>query len=255
MTDADDEGASRPRRAIEEIYVSCLDARNLWIREASSGFPNYRRDQLHGLLHAEVMNWYEALAAFLEDREQVERFWTETPLWPVDYVYVDVLWCPACTNVWDDATLAAGDGCPNCGRRDLKPKPTNELNDDIVETRIKLDEETREPEFVWVRGLESLREYRTRTTTETKTVGTFRKRTITTQQPERLQPDILLRVGRLLDQAADRLNLIANVEVSVPTTTVDEDTLDEAREQIQQLVDEHSDADPYEGEAAAGGDD
>lgn len=254
MTD-DDEGASRPRRAVEEVYVSCLDARNLWVREASAGFPSHSQEELHALLHAEVMNWYETLAPFLEDRDQVDHYWERVRLWPVDYQYAEVLYCPACTNIWDDSTLEPGDGCPECGLDELEAVPTSEFDDEIVPTRVVVDQETGEPKMVWKRGLESLQDYRTRSTTVTETVGTFRKRTVTRTQPDRLDPDVLLRVARMLDQAADKLGLVADVEVDVPTTEVDKETLDEARDQIEQLVEQYGDADPYEGEAAAGGDD
>lgn len=249
MTDEDaDLSVPRPRRALERAYLESLEARFLWLEEASKGFPTATREELHGILHAKTMSWFEALYPFLSDREQVEKYWEDVELWPLGYKteVVDGVECPDCDHQEPATeTVQPGDVCLNCGDTYL----------DGIALEVVVQDDDGEPVIEYERGLQTLEEWQDRTTTETYTVGTFQTKTRTVERPVRLTPDILLRANRLLDQAAEKLGLLADVEISVPTTEVDEETLADARDHIEQIVEEFGDDGGYEGASVAGGDD
>lgn len=237
---------SRPRQTIEQAYQEALDARNLWIEEASSGFPNYSRGQLHAILHAKTMAWWEALHPYLSERDKLEYLWTEVPLWETGYNYVEVLHCAECDEVAQLSDgLDAGSHCPSCEQGVLSKRSTADLDNDIIKTRVHLADDG-SYERTYARGLQTLEDYQEQTERTVEVRGTFRKRRRVVERPKRLSPAVLKRVGRLLDQAADKCNLIADVEVEAPQTEVDKDTLAEAKETIEEIVDEYGDEPGYQ---------
>jgi hypothetical protein len=218
----------QPEAALQTAYLNSLDARKRWIEAAAAGVQTSQREQLHAELHAKTLAWWDALRPFLEDRDDMERFWDRVELWPVGVKSRRILYCDACDTGFDpdESLLEVEDGCPKCGQTKVE------------ETAIPQRDENGQVIYEHQRGLKSLEEWIDKTVVVEREVGTFRKKTVTEEQPQRLKPELLLRVGWLLDQAAEKLDLIADVKKEVPVTEVDQDTIDEFRDRIKEVMGE-----------------
>ncbi len=235
---SDDDAPGRGTNTLLQLYVQSLDARIQFVESAAAGMTAAEREAHHANLHSSILAWWEALWPYLEERDDMERWREEVRLWPKGPVIIRVLHCQQCEQFYEwrsDGNLFPGADCPICGPGFVRP---TEVYDRTEEGKIN---------YEWARGLDTLDGWQNRTTTVTKEKGTFRKKTVVEEKPVRLPPEVLFRVGRHLDKAAERLDLLADVETEVPKTELDMETIENFQATVQEIVQEAAD----EGEVSA----
>lgn len=194
-----------PATAVEKAYIRSLQARQNYIEVGSVVADDGTLDDLHAELHASTMGWYEALYPHMHERPgEVGDYWHEAPLWPTERATESAPYCPSCELVFQTEAVSVDDICVECGDTYLVERPVPATDDDGRDL------------YEWTVGLKSLESWYRETETTTERSGTFRPKTKTVEIPHRLRPEVLFRIARYLDKAAEEMDLLANTSEALP---------------------------------------
>jgi len=222
-----EDNRSPPKRALQQAYLECFQARLDWVELNANGANEDILERAHAQLHAKTFSWYEALQPYLEEFDALDYFWNE----------VDLLQRPKTFYAWrcdtcgDGALLESnkygenGDICLDCGKGQVTLHEFYEKDDDgeqVYETILK--------------GLQSVDGWQQEYDVVEERQGKANPKTVRHRVPRRLKPELLQRIARELDKAADRIDLIADVKKDVPKTEITKDTIEGFRERVQEVV-------------------
>lgn len=183
-----------------------MRARSMW-----SGLQNrtqHEREEAHERLHAAAMQYFEALQPYLATApsgSKARDLWLNAPLVPLAR---KTQTGAACENghLFNEPN-AAGQPCARCGAP-------------LQRTEVPQVDDDGRPLAEWETGLRLLAEH----ADEVKTVETessdWSTGTETVRVPVLLDPDVLMRACRYLDEAASSLGLLAEIEDSRPLAEV-----------------------------------
>jgi len=200
-------GSTSVRRSVVDAYRQSLQSRSIWAGFASSlrnSGTSHERDDAHAILHAATMYYFEATQPYLGSApsgSQARDFWERAPLWPVEQVTQPGVECPS-GHQYTEAE-AAGQACPECG-----------------ETLQAASVPVEGSPHRWMCGLRNLQSFVDETVEVEVESGKWRTGTETKQVSQRLDPDVLLRCSRYIDEAASDLGLLADVDEERPRAEV-----------------------------------
>lgn len=221
-----------PSRTIEEAYYEAVEARRQYIDYADDGDERLEH-ALHHQLHKAVIKYFEVLHHQLETKQKVREYWETKPLYQTGWQTNTALFCSqkeACGfTIWADHEQAdrlhPGATCPRCGE--------GFLDDD----EAYVTDEAGEPEPEYARGLLHLEDWYYRPTTDQSTRhGYLGVRTVTERSQQLLPVSVLFRAARYLDEAADELELLVEVNDDVPEAELTIDTMERFQERLGELV-------------------
>lgn len=227
---AGSEGIQAPVRHIHEAQRECLEARELYEQAKQEGADV--REAAHRELHRALKAYYEAMFPLL-DKRSVEEFWEGSEdhhLWSERH---QVLRFREYLEAFDEETLdtygVSIAECPEYAYPDQLPEWI--LAEDIASNYIEYD-----IEYIGLRGLEfDYEDLTVRTERYTDATGTH-ERTVEEFHP--MDAEILQEAARLLDMAAQRLGILADVEDDAPRTEVTMETVEEFRENMKEVLGE-----------------
>lgn len=201
---------SLPLATFHDAYSECLQARRRWHEMNARFVDDAAREAAHADLQSAVMYYFEALEPYMSQQKgKVQNYWQRAPLWKVGPVTVPAPTCKACGVGFDaDGELAPGDVCPAC--QDAR----------LAEGEVYVEDKHGRIQYHWQQGLRTLLEWSGDTKKSREVVGKFKRREATQERPQRLKPEVLIRISRLLDEVASELNLLAEVKKYTPRTKV-----------------------------------
>lgn len=200
-------GGSSVPVEIREAYHRCLEARREYRRAIGSEWEAVA----HERLHEAVFDLYEVLRPLISSKNATKEFWEEIELWPRSRQYVEASVCPECNAVADLEFAENGALCPECETA-------------VMETADvpAVDEESGEPLYVWECGLSTLDNLRTRTREVpieyNDALGAYESVRL---EKVLLDPQKLVVVADVLDEALAELDMLADVEDVLPEDTLE----------------------------------
>lgn len=225
-------GPNTPTRTIEQGYRQCVEARVAFIESAPQA-DEKTRNALWGRLQRAVLTYFEVMHYQLEEKDAVEKWWAEKPMWKTGVQTALALFCidEECDyRVWSQEVkgrdgLHHGAFCPTEGCENY-----------LVEKEAQVLNEDGEPTYEWARGLQQLEGWYYRPTSSAQTkAGYLGTRTVEKRSHDRLPVEVLFRAARYLDEAADELELLADVDDAVPETELTKDTIESFAERVNAL--------------------
>jgi hypothetical protein len=209
---ADDEGRAGtiPTRTVHDAYRQCLQARQAYNDQRGRGA---RQEALHRRLHNAVYVYFEALRPVLVGGDAVDDYWEGSEdhhLWAKPALRVDT-----------------GDGEELVTEEQLA-----RLDGELTAQVKQRGEQTTVYEGLAAIDGEFNRVQRAR---EEYADATGRHAT-TTQRAEPLPVEVLLAAARLLDGAAQELDLLYSVSESTPRTEITDEMIEEVEEWRKQNV-------------------
>jgi len=224
------DGRSLPGRTIHGAYQDCLQARSDYQRAIGGPMEGAAHERLHDATAA----YYEALRPLVSSANVTEKLWEDVELWPLEPIYHTIGYCPACgaqapmDELEKDGIEAGADMCPNCRNAVVE-----------AEEMPKVDPETGQMEYRWLRGLESLNGIWDRVqevpTEYESGLGPYES---TRREAVLLEPGRLMTVARKLDEALERLDLHAEVDDDVRITEFDNEDLEDYTDRLEEIVEE-----------------
>jgi len=193
QSEQDDDGG-RAARLILEQHEECLQARKEFLSAVGSDIGDDVQQILQIKLEGAVKSYYEALYYNLANNDAVEEYWEETTLWT-----------------------------------DQQPKTTED-------GEFILDSETNQVvyEQVEVQGLKQLQNMFGRTEMVQREISdNFGTRTVSEEQHKPLPVEVLFRVARTLDEAADELGLLTTTDEKTHRSEITDDMIEEVQEWAQ----------------------
>jgi len=174
------------------------------------------------------MDTFTALRPLFANSNATEHLWTDEELWIVGRQMIPVAACPACGSRFNIDKVEIGDYCPDCGDEQLQ------------ETQMPaVDEETGEPIWQFVEGLQSLEQFRgqreVRTVQYSDALGRHTKRVV---EKQLLDPHHLEAAADAIDEGLERLGLHADVDDTQHETELDQETIEAFQERVQEVLDD-----------------
>lgn len=200
----------QPRTSIREAYEISLHARRQWMSVRGRTAEDSVREQAHADLHESVMAWFEALVPYIATRPgEVKDLWEDAPLWPERPATREGYQCPDCETVYDPSVETCvvdepGDICPNCGGA-VGPRSIKKTDD---EGRVL---------YEWACGIKRLSAWTNRTVSVEVEEDDWSTDSKTVEQPQRLNPTVLMRAARYLDLAAEDCGLLEDTDDALET--------------------------------------
>lgn len=197
-----------PVQTIHQAYYQSVEARRDFITVSLSPNGNQLLDRVHGHLNRSILQYLEIMKYELKTKDSVQEFWEGRP--------------------------------PNSRKQDLdegiaylwtntnyKPVANGERLEELMDEappHHRFHKVGVENSMVIIRitqGVYGLRhldaQWNNRKVVNQKKVGLLGIRQETSEEPQRITPDVLMRAALALDQAADKLGLLADVKRDRPT--------------------------------------
>jgi len=212
MSQSTQQSDRQPRTSLRNAYENCVHARRQWMSVRGRTTDDGVREEAHGDLHEAVMSWFEILQPYIANRSgEVKQLWENAPLWPARPATKSVLACEndhAFDPSADDAIVVEpGDACTACG---------NPVEHVTVHRR---DSDGREL-YEWACGLKRLADWTGRTVEIEIEGNEWEVGSETVERIQRLNPEVLLRAARHLDDAAEKCGLLEETEKELPVGEV-----------------------------------
>jgi len=199
MTEA--ENIAGPAQEIRNQYEATLVARQEYRRYVGSRFERTAHEQLHEA----VFNLYEVLRPLIKDANATEAIWEEKELWPVGREVVEASVCPACEYIGERRSAENGKTCPRCGQSKMALDEVPAVDDHG------------QPVYKWKCGLSTLDGLRNQThvveESYNNSLGSYEGERV---ERDLLEPDHLIRVADLLDEAMQKLDLLVSFDDDLP---------------------------------------
>ena len=172
-----------------EAYRQCVDARLSFIR-AVNGAPKQFQDEAHDRLHLAVLEFYEVVRYKLATIDSVEKFWNERPVF--------------------------GERVTKYARNEKGQLLVDENGNPLTAEKEQIS------------GLKQLDSWLDSRRTETIEIeDSFGKRTIEREVSDVLSPGILMECAHALEEAVDKMGLLAAVDASTPRTEITKEHIEE----------------------------
>ena len=205
MSKSDDAGSAAASN-IRHAYERCLEARRQWLAVRNRTAQDVPREAAHSYLHESVLGWFEALVPYIAERPgEVKQLWESAPLYPESELTERLWTCPnghAFERPHDD--LSGGAPCPECS---LPVEPVE---------RAQTNEDGRQL-FEWACGLKRLSAWQNKTKKTRVTNDGWSADEKVVEQPQRLEPTVLMRAARYLDLAAEECGLLESTDRALAT--------------------------------------
>lgn len=189
MPESEEIDGGRAARKILDAYEECLQVRQQWLSMHDNDVGDTMMELLHRRLNAAVKSYYEAMFYHLRNEDAVSEHWEERELWT---------------------------------KREAK---TTE------DGRYVLDENN-QPVVVEqsVCGLKQLQGAFNQTEIKQETVkDAFGERTITREVNKKLPVEVLFDVSRVLDEAADEMGLLADVDAKSHRSEIPDELMEDVK--------------------------
>lgn len=238
MSQADDPHPGIPTRVIHESYVEMLNGMRQYYRAEQQGSQNHMQ-RAHADLQHKVLSFFEVLRPYLKSKNAVEEYWQGKP---PDYSGNDGV------AVLDSQTHRVPVDTDKLDK-DWKNRSMEWLHEQAVNSQPMLNGNAKIEDLYhdsdsgtlllqvnqYQTGLSQLDgKYNLTATKVNRGSSYMRSHSSTETQKRKLPVDKLFAAAHALEEAADRLGKLAEIDEAVPRTEITKEMIDEVEEWRQQ---------------------
>lgn len=196
----------QPTRVVHEIYEQSIQARSQWIQVATTPGANGLQSQAHWQLHQTALQYLEVMKHHLRTNQSMKEWWDGEPpsQWPRE------------PPTEGSAFLEAVENHGVLSGEKLEAMQASDRF--LIHEQEDISGPDEEPRYAcsWTHykyGLRHISEqWGEREPTQSTSVGYGGVNRSNGSQPERLRPEVLMRVMEALDEAADGMGLLTRAE-------------------------------------------